>query len=113
KTYADVEALEIAIVDARPLSAQINDWESRWPLGSFHVRDASKLSRAMLDRVARAQAMQPSHYRAALIERDRVRMFYGKLAAHCDGCLTLTAPAAARTEPAAWTSTYRFCRWRC
>jgi len=97
KTHADVEALEVAIVDARPLSAQINDWESRWPLGSFHARDASKLSRAMLDRFARAQAMQPSHYRAALIERDRVRMLYGKLAAQCDGCLTLTAPAAAPT----------------
>lgn len=93
--HPSVAAVEEAIADAFALSTRINDWEWRWPLNAFHERDASKLSRVMLDRMARAQAMQPSDYRAALAERARVRSVYAELAAFCDGGLTLTAPGAA------------------
>lgn len=94
-SHREVEAVEDAIADAFALSTRINDWEWRWPLNAFHERDASKLSRVMLDRMARQQAMGPDDYRAALAERERARSLYAKLGDVCDGCLTLTAPSAA------------------
>lgn len=94
-SHPDVEAAEQAIAEAVSVSVRINDWEWRWPLNSFHERDASKLSRVMLDRMARTATMRPDDYRAALTERARARAVYAKLAGICDGGLTLTAPGAA------------------
>ena len=88
-------AVEEAIVDARPLSTRINAWESRWPLNTYRDRDASKLSGAMLNRLAQAEAMSPDDYRAALMERVRIRGLYAELASQCDACVTLAAPGAA------------------
>jgi Asp-tRNA(Asn)/Glu-tRNA(Gln) amidotransferase A subunit family amidase len=90
-----VAAVEDAIANARPLSARINAWESRWPLNTYRNRDAGKLSRAMLTRLAQAEAMKLDEYRADLDERIRVRALYDSLAARCDACVTLAAPAAA------------------
>jgi Asp-tRNA(Asn)/Glu-tRNA(Gln) amidotransferase A subunit family amidase len=90
-----VGAVEEAIANARPLSVRINAWESRWPLNTYRNRDAAKLSRAMLDRLAQAEAMGLDDYRADLDERNRVRALYNSLAAQCDACVTLAAPAAA------------------
>jgi Asp-tRNA(Asn)/Glu-tRNA(Gln) amidotransferase A subunit family amidase len=91
----EVEAVEEAIAESIPVSTRINDWEWRWPLKTFHARDAGKLSRVMHDRMGRAAALRPDDYRAALAERARARAVYANLAAICDGGLTLTAPAAA------------------
>jgi Asp-tRNA(Asn)/Glu-tRNA(Gln) amidotransferase A subunit family amidase len=96
-SHPEVEAVEEAITESVPVSTRINDWEWRWPLNSFHERDASKLSRVMLDRMARTAAMRPDDYRAALAERTSARTAYAKLAGICDGGLTLTAPGAAPT----------------
>jgi Asp-tRNA(Asn)/Glu-tRNA(Gln) amidotransferase A subunit family amidase len=90
-----IAVVEEAILDAFALSARINDWEWRWPLNIFSERDANKLSKAMRERSARARGMQQSEYRAALDERNRIRALYAELAAHCDGVITLAAPAAA------------------
>jgi Asp-tRNA(Asn)/Glu-tRNA(Gln) amidotransferase A subunit family amidase len=95
KSHPDVEAVEQAIVEAWDTSTKINAWEWRWPLNTFHKRDPGKLSEAMLERFARQQRMRPEDYRAALAERDHARKLYAKLAEIGDGCLTLTAPAAA------------------
>ena len=92
-----VNAVEDAITNARPLSIRINTWESRWPLNTYRNRDAGKLSRAMLARLAQAEAMGLDDYRADLDERTRVRALYDNLAAQCDACVTLAAPAAAPT----------------
>lgn len=94
-SHAEVAAVEEAIADAASISTRANDWEWRWPLNSFHHRDADKLSRIMLDRMARSANMRPDDYRAALAERAQARAVYARLAAICDGSLTLTAPAAA------------------
>ena len=90
-----VGALEDAIVNARALSARINAWESRWPLNTYRNRDADKLSKAMLMRLAQAEAMSLGDYRADLDERIRIRALYSSLAAQYDCCVTLAAPAAA------------------
>lgn len=90
-----VDAVEDAIANARTLSSRINAWESRWPLNTYRNRDAGKLSRAMHTRLAQAEAMDPDDYRADLDERIRIRGQYNSLAAQCDSCVTLAAPAAA------------------
>lgn len=95
RSHPEVETVESAIADAFAISTQINDWEWRWPLNIFQQRDASKLGRALLVRVARGQAMRLSDYRAALAERHRIRSLYAALSSLCDGCVTLAAPSAA------------------
>ena len=90
-----VDAVEQAIANARALSIRINTWESRWPLNTYRNRDAGKLSRAMLARLAQAESMGPDAYRGDIEERNRVRALYNSLAAQCDACVTLAAPAAA------------------
>src|SRR5215471_5973378 len=95
QSHAQVAAVEAAIAPARPLSMRINGWEWRWPLNTYRERDASKLSRAMLTRLAEAEAMSIDDYRNDLAQRDKARALYGGLAAECDACVSLSAPAAA------------------
>ena len=95
QSNSKVAAVEAAIADARPLSMRINGWESRWPLNTYRARDASKLSRVMLNRLAEAEAMSLDDYRNDLAQRAKVRALYAELAADCDACVGLSAPAAA------------------
>jgi len=95
QTHNKVATVATAIEDARPLSMRINAWESRWPLNTYRERDASKLSRAMLDRLAEAERMSLEQYRDDLLRRDQARARYAELAAECNACISLSAPAAA------------------
>ena len=95
QSHVKLAAVEAAIVQARPLSIRINGWESRWPLNTYRERDASKLSKVMLARLAEAEAMTLDGYRNDLAQRDQVRALYTELAAECDACVSLSAPAAA------------------
>jgi Asp-tRNA(Asn)/Glu-tRNA(Gln) amidotransferase A subunit family amidase len=90
-----IAAVEDAIRGARELCANIIAWESRWPLNTYRARDASKLSQAMLDLSARAEALTLEDYRRDIRERDRRRAVYQALAGELDACLTLSAPGAA------------------
>jgi Asp-tRNA(Asn)/Glu-tRNA(Gln) amidotransferase A subunit family amidase len=95
QAHNKVAAVAAAIEDARPLSMRINAWEWRWPLNTYRERDANKLSRAMLDRLAEAERMSLDQYREDLAHRDEVRARYAELEADCDACISLSAPAAA------------------
>ena len=90
-----IAAVEDAIHDARELCANIIAWESRWPLNTYRARDASKLSQAMLELGARAEALTLDDYRRDIRERDRRRAVHQSLAGEFDACLTLSAPGAA------------------
>ena len=95
QSHAKVAAVEAAIAPARALSMRINGWESRWPLNTYRARDASKVSAVMLGRLAEAEAMRLDDYRNDLAQRDKARALYAELAAECDACVSLAAPAAA------------------
>ena len=97
-----VAAVEEAIRDGRELSHAIIAWESRWPLNTYRARDAGKLSQAMHDLAARAEAMTLDDYRRHIQERAAHRAVYQSLAGEFDACLTLAAPGAA---PAGLAST--------
>jgi len=90
-----VAAVETAIANARKRSADINAWESRWPLNTYRDRDASKLSSAALERLAQAEHMTIDEYRGLLRERGEARARYAELAADVGATLSLSAPAAA------------------
>src|ERR1700722_4178300 len=90
-----VAAVEDAIHDAQELSHTIIAWESRWPLNTYHPRDASKLSQPMHDLAARAEALTLDDYRRDIGERARRRVVYQALAEDFDACLTLAAPGVA------------------
>jgi Asp-tRNA(Asn)/Glu-tRNA(Gln) amidotransferase A subunit family amidase len=90
-----IAAVEGAIEGGRELCANIIAWESRWPLNTYRARDVSKLSQALLDLSARAEALTLDDYRRDIRERDRRRAVYQALAGELDACLTLSAPGAA------------------
>ena len=95
KSHPRLAAVETAIAQARELSMRINSWEWRWPLNTYRARDASKLSRVMLSRLADAEAMTLEDYRRDLAQRDKARALYAELAGECDVCVSLSAPGAA------------------
>ena len=74
---------------------RIDAWEWRWPLNTNRNRDASKLSRALLDRLAEAEAMSLDDYRRDIAQRDKNRALYAELAGECEACISLSAPSAA------------------
>jgi Asp-tRNA(Asn)/Glu-tRNA(Gln) amidotransferase A subunit family amidase len=90
-----IAVVEDAIADARELSHNIIAWESRWPLNTYRARDASKLSQAMHDLAARAEARTLDDYRRDVAARERRRTIYQSLEAEFDACLALAAPGAA------------------
>lgn len=95
-TNEAVDAAEVGINDASPLSRQINAWEGRWPLNTYaRDMDRSGLSQSAQDRLAEAEAMTQEEYQGLIRERDRVRSIYAELKQHCDVCVSLAAPAAA------------------
>ncbi|HVH74312.1 MAG TPA: amidase [Stellaceae bacterium] len=92
---AAIAAVEAAIAGAFELTRGINAWEGRWPLNAYRERGASKLSRAMLERLAAAEAMRQDDYAALLAERARARASFAGLAARFDAALTLSATGGA------------------
>jgi Asp-tRNA(Asn)/Glu-tRNA(Gln) amidotransferase A subunit family amidase len=90
-----VAAIESELVNATELSHRCNGWEARWFLRTMKDKDASKLSRLLLDRTDRYEMLTLAEHRADLKERARVRATYAELAASCDACLTLAAPGGA------------------
>jgi Asp-tRNA(Asn)/Glu-tRNA(Gln) amidotransferase A subunit family amidase len=91
----NVATLEAELVNATELSHRCNGWEARWFLHTMKDKDASKLSRLLLDRADRYETLTLAEHRADLKERARIRAVHAELAATCDACLTLAAPGGA------------------
>ena len=72
------QTLEQAFNICIRLTREINGWESIWPINIYRDRDASKISKPMLERLAEAEAMKPSDYHRALVERATLRAAYAK-----------------------------------
>jgi Asp-tRNA(Asn)/Glu-tRNA(Gln) amidotransferase A subunit family amidase len=92
---ADVSAIETELAEAFTLSNRLNSFEMRWFIDGCAARDASLLSKSMLDRWEQSKAMTLADYRGWLKERTSVRALYAELADTCDACVTLSAPGRA------------------
>ena len=90
-----VGALEREMVNATELSHRCNGWETRWFLRDMRDRDASKLSRNIMERAGNYEDLTLAQHRADLKERARIRAVHAVLAAGCDACITLAAPGPA------------------
>jgi Asp-tRNA(Asn)/Glu-tRNA(Gln) amidotransferase A subunit family amidase len=90
-----VAEIEHELAAATSLSTKINSWETRWFIRGCRDRDASKLSRGMQERLQQSETLTLGDYRAALLERARIRARYAELTAACQGCITLSAPGPA------------------
>ncbi len=90
-----VAALENELLNAQELSHRCNGWEARWFLRSMRDRDASKLSRTIVERTQKYEDLTLAEHRADLRERARIRAVHAELAANCDACVTLAAPGNA------------------
>ena len=58
-------------------------------------RDASKLSRHLVERAGKYESLTLAEHRADLKERARIRAVHAELATVCDACITLAAPSGA------------------
>ena len=95
-THPLIEAIETAILEARPISTKINEWEFRWPLNTFaRDMDRTKLSPIMQERLLVAEAMTLEEYDLALQRRAAIRALYEQLAGSCAAAISLSAPDAA------------------
>jgi Asp-tRNA(Asn)/Glu-tRNA(Gln) amidotransferase A subunit family amidase len=93
---AKVAEVEDAIANAMELSMNINAWEGRFPLDTYHRdMDASKLSESAHKRLEQALSMTQDQFADLLAERERVRGVYATLKGAFDVCVTLSAPGAA------------------
>ena len=90
-----VAALETDLLNAAELSHRCNGWETRWFLRSMRDRDATKLSRNVMERAQKYEDLTLADHRADLRERNRLRAVHAALAANCDVCITLAAPSNA------------------
>jgi Asp-tRNA(Asn)/Glu-tRNA(Gln) amidotransferase A subunit family amidase len=90
-----VAALEAELHKVTELSHRCNGWENRWFLHSMRDRDASKLSRNIMERAEKYEDMTLEQYRADLKDRARIRAVHAALSESCDACITLAAPGAA------------------
>jgi Asp-tRNA(Asn)/Glu-tRNA(Gln) amidotransferase A subunit family amidase len=95
KQDKDIDLMERALVEALDLTRRINAYESRWPLNVFHDQDASKLSKAMRDRLAQSIMIKPEQHRDALRRRVMIRAQHAALADRFDACITLSATGPA------------------
>ena len=89
-----IEEVEGAIANSARLTRTINAWEGRWPLNTYRDRDAAKLSRSALERLAMAEAMTLTEYGAAIAVRQRNRETHARLAARYEAAITLAALGA-------------------
>ncbi|MFC3126788.1 amidase family protein [Pseudoroseomonas globiformis] len=91
----ELAELERLVADAKALSNGINAWEWLWPLGAFAARDEAALSPSARDRLAVARHMTRGDYVALLERRATARAVHGRLAALCDGMISVSATGAA------------------
>jgi len=91
----DIATLEKELGNAQELSHRCNGFEGRWFFRVMNDRDASKMGPITRERVGKYDGLTLAEYRADLKERARIRAVHAALAAKCDACITLAAPAGA------------------
>jgi Asp-tRNA(Asn)/Glu-tRNA(Gln) amidotransferase A subunit family amidase len=94
-----IEVLEQAIGSANAICSAITSWENRWGQRSLvdeHPDGVSERAKATL---AKAEAMSPEDYRAALLRRETAQLCHTKLAPLADAAITLSCPGPAPLWP--------------
>jgi len=98
-THPWIEALERAICNAGAICNAITGWENRWALRNLVDEHPDGVSQRAKNTLARAEAMSPEDYRAALLEREAAQLCYARLAPLADAVITLSCPGPAPFWP--------------
>jgi len=90
-----IEALEQAVADGRAVCSAITGWENRWAMRNLVDQDPDGVSPRAKATLAKAEAMTPDDYRAALMERATAQLRHAAVAPLADAIVTLSCPGPA------------------
>jgi Asp-tRNA(Asn)/Glu-tRNA(Gln) amidotransferase A subunit family amidase len=90
-----IEALETAIASGRALCNTITSWENRWNTRNLVDAHPDGVSARAKVTLAKAEAMTPDDYRAALIERATAQLRHAAVGPLADAVVTLSCPGPA------------------
>ncbi len=88
-------ALDAALARAQAVSYAIIGWEGRWLLRALADLGPDAISFRARETLARAEAMTPDDYRAALEERRAAQQAWARALERVDGALMLSCPGPA------------------
>ena len=94
-----IEALEKAIGNAGAICNAITGWENRWAMRNLVDEHPDGVSQRAKNTLARAEAMSPEDYRAALLARETAQLCHARLAPLADAVITLSCPGPAPLWP--------------
>lgn len=94
-----IEAMEHAIAQAGAVCNAITGWENRWAQRNLLDEHPDGLSQRAKNALARAEAMSPEDYRAALLQREAAQLCHTRLAPLADAIITLSCPGPAPLWP--------------
>ena len=90
-----IEALEQAVADGRAVCNAITGWENRWAMRNLVDQYPDGVSPRARATLAKAEAMTPDQYRAALMERATAQLRHAAVAPLADAIVTLSCPGPA------------------
>ncbi|WP_043339320.1 amidase [Belnapia moabensis] len=90
-----IEAFEQGIAEGRAICGAITGWENRWGQRNLLDQDPEALSPRAKAILARAEAMNPADYEAALARREEAQARFARIAPLADGVIALACPGPA------------------
>ncbi len=90
-----VESLEQSVADGRAICNAITSWENRWYQRGIVDQNPEGVSARAKATLAKAEAMTPDDYRAALLARQTAQATHAMLAPLADAAITLACPGPA------------------
>ncbi len=93
--HAWIESLERSVADGRAICNAITSWENRWYQRGIVDQNPDGVSARAKATLAKAEAMTPDDYRAALLARQTAQATHTMLAPLADAAITLACPGPA------------------
>ncbi len=93
------ETLETAVEGAGAVCSAITGWENRWAQRNLVNENPDGVSARTQATLAKAEAMTPDDYRAALLARDRAQMAHARVGPFADAMISLSCPGPAPLMP--------------
>ena len=90
-----IEAFEQGIAEGRAICGAITGWENRWGQRNLLDQDPEALSPRAKAILARAEAMTPAAYEAALARREEAQARFARIAPLADAVIALACPGPA------------------
>ena len=94
-----VEMLEQAVVEAPAVTGNITPWENRWAQRNLVDLKGEFVSDRLKATLAKAEAMTPDDYRAALLARETAQRAHAAIGNLADAMITLSCPGPAPLWP--------------